>query len=67
MFSGNARVLSSSEDSGSETEACNTNVWNDKLGNAFTLATHKCRKTGTKACISSDILSSPKSVARQHK
>ena len=30
MFSGSTRVLSSSEDSGSETEACNTNVRNDK-------------------------------------
>ena len=63
LFSGSTRVLSSSEDSGSKTEAGNTNVWNDKLENSFTLATHQRRKTGTEACIPSDILSSPKSVA----
>ena len=64
LFSGSTRVLSSSEDSGSETEACNTNVWNDKLRNSFTLATHKCRKTETEAFIPSDILSSPKLMAK---
>ena len=63
LFSGSTRVLSSSEDSGSKTKAGNTNVWNDKLGNSFTLATHRRRKTGTETCIPSDILSSPKSVA----
>ena len=62
LLSGSTRILSNSEDRGSETEACNTNVWNNKLGNSFTLATHKCRKNGTEAFIPSDILSSPKSV-----
>ena len=57
------RVLSSSEDSGSETEDCNTDVWNDKPRNFFTIATHKHRKTGTEALIASNILSSPKLVA----
>ena len=63
LFSGSTRVLSSREDSGSETEASNTNVWNDKQENFFTRATLKCSKTGTKAFIPSNILSSPKSVA----
>ena len=63
MFFGSTRVLSSSEDSGSETEACNTNVRNDKPRISFTIDTLKCRKTGTEACIPSDILSSAELVA----
>ena len=52
-FYGSMRVLSSSEDSGRETEACNTNVWNNKPGNFSTIVTLKCWKTGTKAFIPS--------------
>ena len=63
LFSGSMRVSSSSEDSGSETEACNPNVWNNKTGNSSNIASHKRRKTGTNAFIPSDILSSPKLVA----
>ena len=50
-------------DSSSETEACNTNVWNDIPGNSFAIATHKCWKTGTKGFIPSGVLSSPELVA----
>ena len=57
------RVLSSIKDSGSETEACNTNVWNDNPGNSSTIVIHKRWKTETEAFIPSDILSSPKLVA----
>ena len=51
LFSGSMKVSSSSEDSGSETEACNPNVWNDKTGNSSNIASHKRRKTGTNAFI----------------